>query len=112
MDIASIGSMLSSLNAAKTIGQAMLEMKVGSDIQAKVIELQSQILASMNSALDAKSECIRLVDENTDLKRDVRLLQEKIHTKEEMIFENNVCWRKTDSAKESPFCPKCLHGES
>jgi hypothetical protein len=112
MDIGSIGSMLSSLNAAKNIGQAMLEMKVSSDVQTKVIELQSQILGATSSALDAKTECIELVEENARVRHQLRQLQDQIAARNGMTFEYNVYWRSNGSISEGPFCPRCFDGES
>lgn len=60
MDIGSIGAAINSLKAAKDIAQAMLELKVSADVQAKVIELQNRILEAQSRALDGQTEHFEL----------------------------------------------------
>lgn len=56
MDIGSINAALSSLKALMDIGQAMRDLKADANIQAKVIELQNQILATQDYLYKAQSE--------------------------------------------------------
>src|SRR5215467_12644303 len=111
MDIASITATLASLKAAKEIGQGLLELKSVTDIQTKVIELQNLILAAQSSALDARGECIDLVEKNAELQQKLRLLNEQMETRQNMIYRDDVYWMpKEGGIDEGPYCPRCLDG--
>jgi hypothetical protein len=99
MDITSINAMLTSLKAAKDIGQGMLELKTAAEVQTKVIELQTLILAAQSSALDAKGECLDFLEKIADLKKENRELRERIELRERLAFRDNVHWRKVRVAE-------------
>ncbi len=88
----------------------MIDMKVGVDIQTKIIELQAQILAAIGSAQEAKGECLGLLEENHRIKREFQHLQDQVNMRESMAFKDNVYWRSNGNNPEGPFCPKCLDG--
>jgi hypothetical protein len=71
MDITILTAAISSLKGAKEIAQAMLELKVSAEIQTKVIDLQTLILAAQSSALQAQ-------EEQLELARDVELSKKEI----------------------------------
>lgn len=50
IDMGTVGGILSGLAHAKNIAQGILELKQGAEINAKVIDLQSAILAAQSSA--------------------------------------------------------------
>lgn len=53
MDFAAIQGAISSLKAATEISRSIMDMKTMSEVQGKVIELQSALLEAQNSALSA-----------------------------------------------------------
>ena len=60
MNIGSISATITGLKGAQDIAQAMLALKSISEIQGKVIDLQTQILSAQSSARDAQSEQFEL----------------------------------------------------
>jgi hypothetical protein len=56
MDMTSISAAISGLKNVKELVQDLLKLKFSAEDQAKVIELQSQILSAQSSALDAQAE--------------------------------------------------------
>src|SRR5438093_1108239 len=68
------------------------------------IELYKQIL-------DLQREIFELVDENRELKTNVKQLNEALTINHELFFENNAYWRKTDGLNDGPFCTHCWDRE-
>ena len=62
MDITLIQSTISGLKLAGDIAKSFLELKSISEIQGKVIELQSAILSAQNSALAANAAQATLIE--------------------------------------------------
>lgn len=63
MDMGSIATALSGLKTAGEIAKALFELKSDAQRQAKVIELQSVILAAQSSAISAQSDQFTMLDE-------------------------------------------------
>ena len=111
MDITSISAAIGSLKAAGEIAKGIVDLKSSEEISKKVIDLQFQILAAQDSAMDAKAQCIELVQQNFELSRQVSDLREQINARAAMTFRDNVYWRQVEGgAEEGPFCPKCNDG--
>ncbi len=53
MDITAIQAAIASLKTATDVSRSILEMKSMSEVQGKVIELQSALLEAQNCALSA-----------------------------------------------------------
>ena len=68
------------------------------------IELYKQIL-------DLQSEIIKVVEENTHLKEQVKSLQETMKIKDSLSFEDNSYWIEKDGVKNGPFCTHCWDRE-
>jgi hypothetical protein len=75
MDISSISAALTSLNAAKDIAKALLELKSLGEVQSKVIDLQNQILAAQGSALEAQGEQFEVKKKLTELEQEIARLR-------------------------------------
>ncbi len=67
MDLAAIQAAISSLKAATEISRSILDMKNMSEVQGKVIELQSALLEAQNCALTATASQFELQEKVRDL---------------------------------------------
>lgn len=70
-DLSALAAALSSLNAAKDIAQAMIDLRDGAAFQAKLIEFQSKLLDANNAAFAAQDERAALLEQ-------IRALEEKV----------------------------------
>lgn len=62
--------------------------------------------------LDLQGEVMGLVQENSELRKEISSLKESLRVTESLKFERNVYWNeKTDGTKEGPFCSKCWDKE-
>lgn len=62
--------------------------------------------------LDLQGEVMGLVQENSELKKEISSLKESLRVTESLKFERNVYWNeKPDGTKEGPFCSKCWDKE-
>ncbi|MBI1174975.1 MAG: hypothetical protein GC139_06885 [Sideroxydans sp.] len=71
MDMSLIQGTISGLKVAGDIAKGILELKSLSDVQGKVIELQSAILSAQSSALSANADQAAMVEEIRALKEEV-----------------------------------------
>jgi hypothetical protein len=71
MDMGSIAAALGGLKSAGDIAKAFLELKSDAERQAKVIELQSVILAAQTSAIAAQSDQFSMLEQIRALKEEV-----------------------------------------
>jgi hypothetical protein len=71
MDMALIQGAISGLKLAGDITKSLIEIKSMSEIQAKVIELQSVILSAQGSALSAHADQAAMVEEIRTLKEEI-----------------------------------------
>jgi rubrerythrin len=69
MDYSLIQGTITSLKVASDLARGFLDLKSMTDVQAKVIELQSIILSAQSSALAANSEQASMAEEIRELKR-------------------------------------------
>lgn len=74
MDLSAIQGAIVSLKAATDISSALLGMKVTGEVQTKVIELQTALLAAQNAALSATAA-------QFELQEKVRGLEAQLQTK-------------------------------
>lgn len=75
MDMGSIATAISGLQAATNIAKSMVGVRDASVIQVKTIELQSAILAAQTSALTAQSEQFSLLDRIRELEKEVTRIE-------------------------------------
>ena len=71
MDLTLIQGTISGLKLAGDIAKGFLELKSLTDVQGKVIELQSAILSAQGSALAANADQAAMVQEVRNLKEDI-----------------------------------------
>lgn len=71
MDMTLIQGTITSLKFAGDIAKGLLELKSLTDVQGKVIELQSAILSAQSNALSANADQSAMVDEIRTLKEEI-----------------------------------------
>lgn len=116
MDMSLIQGTISGLKAAGDIAKGLLELKSISDVQGKVIELQSAILAAQSSALSANADQAAMVDEIRQLKEEIARVKaweaQKQRYKLTSLWEGAVvvyALKESMSESEPPhwICTKC-----
>lgn len=76
MDFSAIQGMMASLKAATDISKALFELKVTSEVQGKVIELQSALMSAQSSALEATNAQYSLQERVRELESQLRSFQD------------------------------------
>src|SRR5262245_32298267 len=71
MDITSIAGLASSLKAAGDIAKAMVDLRDASIFQAKLIDLQREIMSAQGSALTANTDQLAMLERIRDLEKKV-----------------------------------------
>ena len=62
--------------------------------------------------LDLQAEIIRVVEENMQLKAQVKELSKKLTIQETLEFKEEAYWRKLeDGTEDGPFCTSCWDSE-
>lgn len=116
-DLASIASAATGLQAAGQIVKSMVGLKVSSEVQTKVIELQSIIMAAQGDALAAQSDQFALLERIRNLEAEIAKARaweaekERYHLQE---FPSGALAYvlKPDAANGEPshrICPKCYN---
>ena len=75
-DITAIAGVASSLNAASQIAKSLIGLRDATVIQAKVIELQGEIISAQNGALASQAEQAALLKQVGDLEAQIAALKE------------------------------------
>lgn len=120
MDITAIQAAIASLKTATDVSRSILEMKSMSEVQGKVIELQSALLEAQNCALSATASQFQLQEK-------VRELEAKLNERgswQEQVARYQLIspWRgpaqtyalkESESQGEQPHlvCFSCFHNE-
>jgi Zn finger protein HypA/HybF involved in hydrogenase expression len=115
MDISIIQGTVSSLKLAGDIAKSFLNLKTISEVQGKVIELQSVILSAQSSALEAQSHESAMIEQIRNLKEEIARV--KAWEKEKQRYKLISPWsgtvlyalKKESSASEPAhwICAKC-----
>lgn len=71
VDIASIQAAAGSLKAASDIISGLLKLKIGTEVQGKVVELQREILAAQSSAMAAQTDQFSLLERVRQLEKQI-----------------------------------------
>ena len=58
-----------------------------------------------------REELLLLQEENQRLKGTMKELEEKLSTKEKLIWEKPSYWLKENDSKDGPFCQKCYEAD-
>lgn len=82
MDYSLIQGTITSLKTASDLARGFLDLKSMSDVQAKVIELQSIILSAQSSALAANSEQASMEETIRELKQRISAIEAWAREKE------------------------------
>ena len=121
MDLTLIQGTISGLKLAGDIAKGFLELKSITDVQGKVIELQSAILSAQSSALAANADQAAMVDEIRLLKEEIARVKawetQKQRYQLEAIWEKAAvvyALKKSMSGAEPPhwICTKCYEDGS
>ena len=111
MDIASITSAYSAVKGIKEIGTAILSAKIDAEAEERV----NQVLEKLGPVQDAlfyiREELLHLQEENQQLKRTIKGLEEKLNIKEKLIWEKPFYWIVENDSKDGPFCQKCYDSD-
>jgi cell division septum initiation protein DivIVA len=75
MDMAFIQSAVVSLKAATDIASGLVKLKTGAELQAKVAELNAQILSAQTSAIAANAEQFALLEKVRQLEKHIAELE-------------------------------------
>ena len=115
MDITLIQSTISGLKLAGDIAKSILKLKSIPEVQGKIIELQSTILAAQSSAFSANTAQAAMVDEIRTLKEEIARI--KAWESEKKRYQLTSPWtgtvvyalKKSMSNSEPPhwICTKC-----
>ncbi len=115
MDLSPFQGTISGLKLAGDIAKTLFELKSLSDVQAKVVELQSAILSAQNSALAANAQQTAMIEEIRHLREEIARVkaweQEKQRYKLICPWPGIVLYalKESCSAAEPPhwICTKC-----
>jgi hypothetical protein len=115
MDMTLITGTVSGLKAASDIAKSFLDIKKLSDINGKVVELQSVILSAQSSAIEANSAQFAMIEDIRALKEEITRMKEWDREKQRYVLVSP--WdgffayaTKKDSAGVEPphwICTKC-----
>jgi hypothetical protein len=75
IDMGSIAAAVASLKTATDIAKTISELKVGAEVQGKVIDLQREIMAAQSSALAAQSDQFTLLHQIRELEQRIREIE-------------------------------------
>jgi hypothetical protein len=116
VDMGAIASAVTGLKTAADIAKSIFELKVGTEVQGKVIELQSVILGAQSSAIAGQSEQYALLEKIRELTAKLAAL-EAWETEQERYQLTDfgggtlVYVLKPDRANGEPshrLCPACF----
>jgi hypothetical protein len=120
MDLGAIQGMMVSLKAATEVSKAIFDLKVAGEVQSKVIDLQSALLAAQGSALEAVNSQYALLERIRELEAQIKDLQDWGAQEQRYAL---VCpWRGpaqvyalkgSAAAGEQPhyLCTNCFHNK-
>ena len=115
MAMSLIQGTVSGFKLASDIAKSLLELKTISEVQAKVVDLQSAILSAQNSALAANAHQTAMIEEIGSLKEEIARI--KAWEEEKQRYKLISSWpgtllyalKEESSASEPPhwICTKC-----
>lgn len=118
MDMMFINSTISSIKTIGEIAKSFIELKSMSDVQAKVVELQSAILSAQDSAFSAHAERESLTNEVRILKEEISSMKswevQKKRYKLISPWPGSVVYALKESMKDGEpphwICTQCYEG--
>ncbi len=111
MDIASITSAYSALKSIKELGTSILDAKIDSEAKERVNQVLDKLGTIQDTLFYIREELLRLQEENQNLKGTIKKQEEKLSTKEKLIWEKPNYWLKENDSKDGPFCQKCFDAD-
>ena len=108
MDLLAIQSAITSLKAATDISKAILEMKTMTEVQGKVIELQSALLDVQQCAINATTSQFELLESVRKLESQLKDKEDWGKTQEKYMLANP--WR--GAAQVYALKTALSHGEA
>jgi hypothetical protein len=103
--MAIIDSLKGAWDLASGLGSALSKMSA--------LEAKQAILDLQNLLGKIQGEAFELQQQNHDLHKRIRELEEQANTRGHVLHEESVCWlRTTEGAREGPFCPVCYDKET
>lgn len=118
MDITAVQSMMVSLKAATDIAKGLFELKITTDVQSKVIEIQSALLSAQSSALAATNAQFELHERVRALEAELKSFNDWEKQKDRYALAQpwsrggQIYALKKDAAQgEMPhyLCANCFH---
>jgi len=102
-DIATIGTILSSVKTATEIVKLLRE----SDASLSSAETKLKLAELVGALADAKLEIANVQDLILAKDKTIRELEEKFEVHQNLKWEDPVYFTETDGVKDGPFCPQC-----
>jgi len=68
--------------------------------KADNLELVKQVLA-------LQSDIMKMMEENRELKEEIRGLTDKLRTRAKLVFRDNTYWMETETGQDGPYCSPC-----
>lgn len=114
MDMGSIAALVGSLKTAGDITKAVIDLRDGQMIQAKVIELQGVILTAQSSALSAQQDQFAMLEKVRSLEQKVAQLEQWDAEAEQYEFKqidtgSFAYMKKPDADGSTPPHWLCVH---
>lgn len=118
MDITAVQAMMGSLKAATDISRTLFDLKTTAEVQGKVIDIQSALLAAQSSALEATNAQFALQERVRELESQLKNFEEWGQQEQRYTLTNP--WRgpaqvyalkKEHANGEGPhfLCTNCFH---
>lgn len=118
MDMTAVQAMMGSLKAATDISKALFDLKTTAEVQSKVIDIQSALLAAQSSALEATNAQFSLQERVRELEVQLKSFEDWGNQQQRYSLANP--WRgaaqvyalkKEYAEGEEPhfLCTNCFH---
>jgi hypothetical protein len=104
MDIAAIGSLLSSLNSATEIAKFIRS----GDISIEKAETKLKLAELISTLADVKLEVAEIQQALTDREHRIHQLETDLKTRENLRWREPCYWMDTPSGTEEPYCQACF----
>jgi antitoxin component of RelBE/YafQ-DinJ toxin-antitoxin module len=107
MDMTSITSAYTSLKTIKEIGTVLLNAKIDAEAKQRVSDVLDKLGTVQDTLFYIREELLRVQDENQDLKKQIKELEENLDLKSKMKWKVPFYWLEENDKEDGPFCQKC-----
>lgn len=104
MDIASVGSLLSSLKTATDIAKFIKD----SDLSLEKAETKLKLAELVSALADAKMEAAEVQQALLERDEKIRVLEQDAKVKANVRWEQPCYWLKSLEGREEPYCQNCF----